>query len=88
MQWDDTKIYFGVFPLAKIVQFRKKITLFVQLENETFYGAWEIFKELLRKYPYHGIQPWVQIQTFCNGLIGQTKSIIDATARGSQMMKT
>ena len=43
---------------------------------------------MLRKCPYHGIPPWVQIQTFYNGLNGQTKSIVDAAASGSLMTKT
>ena len=60
----------------------------MQLETESFYDAWERFKELLRKCPYHGIQPWVQIQTFYNGLMSQTKSIVDAAAGGSIMTKT
>ena len=32
--------------------------------------------------------PWVQIQTFYNGLVSQTKSIVDAAAAGSIMTKT
>ena len=71
-----------------MVQFRNEITSFVQLETESFYDAWERFKELLRKYPYHGIQLWVQIQTLYNGLMSQTKSIVDAAAGGSIMTKT
>ena len=52
------------------VDFRNDITSFVQMENESLYDAWERFKDLLRKCPYHGIPPWVQIQTFYNGLHG------------------
>ena len=60
----------------------------MQLETESFYDAWERFKELLRKCPYHGIQPWVQIQTFYNELMSQTKSIVDVAAEGFTMTKT
>ena len=58
------------------------------MENESFYDTWERFNDLLRKCPYHCIQPWVQIQTIYNGLMSQTKSIVDAAAAGSIMTKT
>ena len=88
--WEEMarKFMLKYFPPSRIVQFRNEITSFVQLETESFYEAWERFKELLRKCPYHGIQPWVQIQTFYNGLMSQTKSIVDVVAGGSIMTKT
>lgn len=49
---------------SKIVSVRNDITSFVQLDNESLYNALERFKDLLKKCPYNGIPPWVQIQTF------------------------
>ena len=82
------KFLLKYFPPSKIVKFRNAITSFVQVENESVYDTWERFKNLLRKCLYHGIPLWVQIQTFYNGLNGQTKSIVDAAASGSLMTKT
>ena len=55
--WEEMarKFMLKYFPPSRIVQFRNEITSFVQLETESFYDAWERFKELLRKCPYHGI---------------------------------
>lgn len=58
------------------------------MENEAFYDIWETFKDLLRKYPYRGIQPCEQIQTSYTGLMSQTKFIVEAVARGFIMTKT
>ena len=80
------KFLLKYFPPSKVVKFRNAITSFVQVENKSVYDTWERFKDLLRKCLYHGIPPRVQIQTFYNGLNGQTKSIVDAA--GSLMTKT
>lgn len=64
------------------------MTTFNQMENESFYDTKEKFQDLLRKYPYRGIQPWVKIQTFYNGLMTETKSIVDATIGRSIVTKT
>lgn len=76
------------FAPSKIVQLKNEITSFVQLDNESFYDTWERFKDLVRKCLYHGIQHWVKIQTFYNGLMSQNKSIVDVTVGGSTMTKT
>lgn len=57
------------------------------MDNKSFYDTWKRLKDLLKKCPYHGIQPWVQIHTFYNRLMSQTKSIVDVV-RGSIMTKT
>ena len=42
-------------PSTKNVQLRVDITSFKQAKGESLYVTSERFKELLRKYPYHGI---------------------------------
>ncbi|KAF7810678.1 uncharacterized protein G2W53_037421 [Senna tora] len=66
---------------------RNDITSFVVLDNESLYEAWERFKELLRKYPHHGLPKWLQVQTFYNGLSSKIRTSIDATAGGALMSK-
>ena len=41
------------FPSAKTVKLRNDITNFKQYDQESMYEAWEKYKDLLRKCPYH-----------------------------------
>lgn len=75
-------------PPAKTAKLRNEITQFTQQDFESLYEAWERFKILLRRCPYHGIPEWLQIQTFYNGLNGQTRTIVDAASGGALMAKT
>ncbi|XP_022851217.1 uncharacterized protein LOC111373002 [Olea europaea var. sylvestris] len=38
--------------------------------------------------PQHGYPDWLQIQTFYNGLNGQTRIVVDSVARGALLSKT
>lgn len=58
------------------------------MDIEPFYDKWERLKDLLRKCPNHGVQPWVQIQAFYNGLMSQTNFIVDVTAGKFIITKT
>ena len=50
--------------------------------------AWECFKELLRLCPHHGLQRWMIIQAFYNGVTQSVRSTIDVMAGGTLMSKT
>ncbi|XP_022897631.1 uncharacterized protein LOC111411323 [Olea europaea var. sylvestris] len=88
--WDDLakKFLTEYFPPSKSAQLCGEISQFKQLDFEPFYEAWERFKDLLRRCPQHGFQKWVQIEIFYNGLNGQTRTMVDAAARGILMAKT
>ena len=64
---------------------RNDITFFTQCDSESLYEAYERFKELLRKCPYHDLPKWLQVQTFYSGMMGQIRTIIDAATSGSFM---
>ena len=51
------------------------------------FEAWERYKELLRVFPRHGLEQWLIIHTFYNGLQYNTKMTIDATSGGALMKK-
>ena len=76
------------FPPNKNAKLRNDITSFQQVDGEALYEAWERFKELLRKCPYHGLPHWIQMETFYNGLNAQTRSMVDASANGALLMKS
>ncbi|KAK5802490.1 hypothetical protein PVK06_030084 [Gossypium arboreum] len=48
------------------------------MDLETFYDAWERYKDLLRRCPHHGLPLWLQVQTFRNGLNPSTRQMVDA----------
>ena len=56
--------------------------MFQQHQGETLYEAWSQFKDLLYKVPHHGIELWLQVQTFYDGVDRQTKRAIDYAANG------
>ncbi|XP_022874214.1 uncharacterized protein LOC111393042 [Olea europaea var. sylvestris] len=87
--WDDLaqKFLIKYFPPSKSAQLRGEIGQFKQLDFELFYEARERFKDLLRRYPQHGFQKWVQIEIFYNGLNGQTRTMVDVAAGGILMAK-
>ena len=76
------------FPHSKIVHLRKQIIQFTQKDGESLYNAWERFKEMLRLCPHHGLENWLIIHTFYNGLLYPTKIYVDAAAGGALMNKT
>lgn len=88
--WDQMaeKFLLKYFPPSKTTKLRNKITSFEQDEGESLYDAWERFKDMLRKCPQHGLDLWVQIQTFYNGLYPHCKQAIDASAGGTFGNKT
>ncbi|KAG8475506.1 hypothetical protein CXB51_032293 [Gossypium anomalum] len=76
------------FPPSKNTKLRNETTTFQQLDDDYLYEAWERFKELLRKYPHHGIPHCIQLETFYNGLNAHTRLMVDATANGVILSKS
>ena len=75
------------FPPSKTAQLRDQITRFSQRDGESLYNVWERFKEMFRLCPHHGLEKWLIVHTFYNGLLYATKMIADATACGALMNK-
>ena len=66
----------------------QEINTFRQFEGENLAEAWERFHELLRRCPHHRLTRWMQVHTLYNDLSDYTKTIIDASARGTLMNET
>ena len=58
------------------------------MDDESLYEAWERYKELLRKCPYHGIPHCIQLETFYNGLNAHTRMVVDTSANGALLSKS
>ncbi|XP_020266822.1 uncharacterized protein LOC109842344 [Asparagus officinalis] len=88
--WDQLSRAFlaKYFPPSKTAQMRNQITSFVQKEGESLYEAWERYKELLRMCPHHGLEKWLIVHTFYNGLTYNTRMTVDAATGGALMNKT
>ena len=66
------------FPPDKAAKLRIDINNLCQLNGESFYEAWERYKDLLRKCPNHNLSKWVQVHHFYIGLSVPTRTLIDA----------
>ncbi|XP_060969464.1 uncharacterized protein LOC115710689 [Cannabis sativa] len=88
--WEELALKFlsKFFPPAKIAKLRADINNFTQQDSESLYEAWERFKDLLRKCPNHGIEKWLQVHNFYNGLMNETRTLIDAADGGAFMRKS
>ena len=75
------------FPPTKVAKLRIDINNFCQYDRETFYEAWERFKDLLRKCPHHSFTKWMQVHHFYNGVSIPTRTLIDASVGGEIMGK-
>ena len=89
LTWEDLAMKFlsRFFPPAKAAKYRGDINNFVQQDGETLYEAWDRFKELIRKCLHHGIKKLMLVQNFYNGLLGSTRTMIDAASGGAFMNK-
>ena len=76
------------FPPSKIAQLVQEIKTFGQLEGKNLAEAWDRFHELLRKCPYHRLTRWMQVNTFYNGMMNATRTVIYASSGGALMKKT
>ncbi|KAL0339419.1 UNVERIFIED_CONTAM: hypothetical protein Sangu_1464000 [Sesamum angustifolium] len=59
----------------------------VHADRESLYGAWEHFRNILRKCPHHELPLWQQVYTFYNGVTLANQAIIDIVAGGTIMKK-
>ncbi|GKD35305.1 uncharacterized mitochondrial protein-like protein [Tanacetum coccineum] len=84
LTWDDlvSKFIHKFFPPSKTTNLRNEITNFRQYANETFYEAWDRFKDLLRACPHHGFSLTHQIDTFYNALNYNDQDSLNSAARG------
>ncbi|CAJ2644607.1 uncharacterized protein LOC123896171 [Trifolium pratense] len=87
--WDELKKVFlaRYFPPSKTAMLRAQINGFKQKDNESLFEAWERYKDMIRLCPYHGLENWLIVHTFYNGLLYNTRMTIDAAAGGALMDK-
>ncbi|KAK2449189.1 hypothetical protein QL285_008407 [Trifolium repens] len=87
--WDELKKVFlaRFFPPSKTTMLRAQINGFKQKDNKSLFETWERYKDMIRLCPYHGLEDWLIIHTFYNGLLYNTRMTVDAAAGGALMDK-
>jgi len=87
--WDQMRKAFPApfFPPSKTAKLRDQITRLTQKDGESLYDAWERFKEMLKICPRHGLEKWLIVHTFYNGLSYTTQMTSDAVVGGALMNK-
>ncbi|GJV67401.1 reverse transcriptase domain-containing protein [Tanacetum coccineum] len=85
LTWDDLVFKFinHFFPPSKTTNLRNEISNFNQKFDETFYEAWDRFKDLLRACPHHGFTELHQLDTFYNGLNHADQDSLDSATGGN-----
>lgn len=66
---------------------RSQINGFKHKDRESLFESWERYKDIMRLCPYHGIEQWIIIHTFYNGLLFNTKLTLDDVVDSSLMDK-
>ncbi|GKE78898.1 zinc finger, CCHC-type containing protein [Tanacetum coccineum] len=64
----------------RTAKLRNDILMFQQHPGESLSEAWTRFKDLLKKFPHHGIDRWLQIQIFYDHVSFHLKCEIDRAA--------
>ncbi|GKB46116.1 reverse transcriptase domain-containing protein [Tanacetum coccineum] len=90
LTWEDlvSKFINQFFPPSKTTNLWNEITNFQQRFDESFFKAWDRFKDLLRAFPHHGFTELHQLDTFYNSLTPTDQDSLNAAADGNLLTKT
>ncbi|GJW15051.1 reverse transcriptase domain-containing protein [Tanacetum coccineum] len=90
LTWDDlvSKFINHFFPPSKTTNLQNEISNFQQRFDESFYEAWDRFKDLLRACPHHGFTELHQLDTFYNGLNPSDQDSLNSAAGGNLLERS
>ena len=88
--WDkySTTFLAKFFPMGKTNFLRGRISNFQQNATESIPEAWERLQDYIQACPHHGIENWLVLQNFYDGLIPMSRGHLDATAGGAFLSLT
>ena len=68
--WESllSKFYNKFFPMSKVNEYKKEISLFTQEKDEKFTESWDRIKDLWIKCSPHGYEKWRLVQFFYQGM--------------------
>jgi len=76
------------FPMSRTSALRGKISNFQHTSLESILEAWERLQEYIRACPHHGMEDWLVLQNFYEGLTPMSKGHVDAAAGGAFLSLT
>ncbi|GJY42814.1 hypothetical protein Tco_0431027 [Tanacetum coccineum] len=78
--WEELKQGFirRFCPPAMILEQLREIRNFKQEDRESLFHTWERYNDLLFKCPFYDLNDHQKVNTFYNGLKGQTRRIVDS----------
>ncbi|XP_042460369.1 uncharacterized protein LOC122043868 [Zingiber officinale] len=76
------------YPPSKTAHMRNLIDNFKQIDSESLFEAWDRFKSMQRQCPHHGLEKWLILHIFYNGINYHTKISLDSAAGGALMNKS
>ena len=76
------------FPMRRTNALRGKIPNFQQSSLESIPEVWERLQEYIRACPHHGMEDWLVLQNFYEGLTAMSKGHVDAAAGGAFLSLT
>ena len=74
--------------MGKTNALRGRILNFQQSSMETIPEAWERLQDYIQACPHHGIENWLVLQNFYDGLIPMSRVHLDTAARGAFLSLT
>jgi len=74
--------------LSKTSALRREISNFYQTSLESTPEAWERLQDLVRACPHHGMEDWLVLQNFYEGLTTISMEHLNTTARGAFLSLT
>ena len=85
--WDKCSTAFlaKFFPLGKTNALRGRISSFQQTGMKSIPEAWERLQEYILTCPHHGMDGWLVLQSFYNGLTTTSRAHLDAAAGGAYL---
>nr|GEW63941.1 reverse transcriptase domain-containing protein [Tanacetum cinerariifolium] len=90
LTWDDLISMFinHFFPPSKITNLWNEISSFQQRFDESFYEAWDHFKDLLRECPHYGSIELHQLDTIYNGLNPSDQDSLNSATGGNLLERS
>jgi hypothetical protein len=76
------------FPIGKTNALRGRITNFQQESTETIPETWERLQEYIQACPHHGMENWLMLHNFYEGLTPMPREHNDVAAGGAFLSLT
>ncbi|XP_066163392.1 uncharacterized protein [Oryza sativa Japonica Group] len=88
--WDKcyTAFLSKFFPMGKTNALRGRILSFQQTRDGSIPEAWECLQEYVAACPHYGMDDWLILQNFYNGLTPMSRDHLDTAAGGAFFSKT